>query len=571
MTELMFKVDFASDQYPAKKGYDDSMGFIRSFSTELVTPDTFTGMILEGRAYCSAFLKRSPESVGRPDAATSKINQNFESASLITLDMDDYSGEGDAVEMILNDPFYQRYGHAIVHSSSSTPEHPKLHVIYILETPITDADTYSMALNALLVKYPWADKSCKDLLRTNFSAVSPEYHLHGQTLPFQDLWKHVVAPYQRDQQDRQIEHAKDRERNLIEWESRPKVDLTKDRLQNYLNTAIEGVMNELAQASVTRNLALTRASFRLASFMQAPWASPGMGLFAGIEDQLVQACTANGYEQKYGRQSQPGHETVRVFRACERACTEPAKEPLWLNTPMNTGLNGYGSHITHVITSTTDEELQEALDARYMEGYKQGWLDGYVTGLDHGGREVWEGLGFSELVQGMYELGWDAENNRVTIPQYDQEGRLMNVEYRSVNEDASGWDVEYENNGLIGSLYQPDTSVKASSTALLVTDSLVAIQAAQEMMKLSARMDIDPWMIYSVPDASMIPECSALLGELDAERIIMVVPLQNSSISESQMSSMRTCCQIVRPAASLDNLIRYNDDMSWLERLIKMS
>lgn len=577
MTDLTFKIDLAGAQFPAKSGYEVSQTkFIESFETHEVTPEAFLERMQEGRAYCSAFHKRHPATVGRPERYTAKVDENFAEASVITMDLDEWTGEGDPEEMIKDDPFFKRYGYAIVHSSSSTPEKKKLHVVFILTTPITDPDTYRLALKALTTSYTWSDPSCVDLMRTFFNGIGTDTYINGKLLPFQDLWKHKVAPYQRLLHDAELEMARVRERNLIEWEARPKVSLTQDRLENYVSNAITGILDELAGTTVARNRALTIASFKLASLAISPWAAPVSHLFAGVEDQLVTACHANGYEDKYGRKTMPGHETKRVYRTCQRACNDPRPEPLWLNTPLNredaAGSPqeevGYGAHV-FIKTSKTDDDIQAALDARYMEGYNQGYLDGYIAGLEQGGRELWELFGVDEMKQTLYELGYDPAKMRLTIPSYDQEGRLLNIEYHTGAD--YGWEVSWENETGLGSLYQPDTSITHSDTTLLVPDSISAIHSTFNMAQMANHLEMEPMMIYSVPPASRIPECSALLGELDTNRIVMIVPLQDDSVDDNQLAAMSNCCRIIRPAAKLEDMIKYNRDFSWLERMINMA
>lgn len=272
----------------------------------------------------------------------------------------------------------------------------------------------------------------------------------------------------------------------------------------------------------------------------------------------------------------PGNETMRVYLICKGGNVEPRPEPLWLNTPMNMETasdapkdgTGYGDYV-YVKTTKTDDDIQAALDARYMEGYKQGWLDGYIAGLDQGGRELWEAFGVNQQQQTLYELGYDSANMRLTIPSYDQDGRLLNIEYHRGTED--GWEIGYENTSEMGSLYQPDTSVTSSDTTLLVPSSMSAIHSTFLMAQVSDALGIDPMMIYSVPPSSRIPECSALLGELDTDRIIMVVPLQDDTVDENQLHAMRNCCTIIRPAATLEKMIMFNEGFDWLERLIAMS
>jgi len=129
------------------------------------TVDELIGLIASGHTWTTGVFDGS-----RSDA-------NFTSAELLALDIDGgmsvEAALGRCSEYSMMPAFgYQTFG--------STPEKERFRLVWLLEKPIVDAETYRLAIKALLKIFPESDKACKDPARmwygTNNGAfqVNPE-------------------------------------------------------------------------------------------------------------------------------------------------------------------------------------------------------------------------------------------------------------------------------------------------------------------------------------------------------------------------------------------------------------
>ena len=77
-----------------------------------------------------------------------RTTANFVSAQHIGLD-DDRGTHESSVDALAEDPFIADYAAFIYESPSSTPEHPKSRIVFLLDQPFTDAAEYRTAQEAL--------------------------------------------------------------------------------------------------------------------------------------------------------------------------------------------------------------------------------------------------------------------------------------------------------------------------------------------------------------------------------------------------------------------------------------
>jgi hypothetical protein len=89
---------------------------------------------------------------------------HFQSAQTLELDFDQ-GDESSAIAHLITDPFIARYASFLYTTLSSTPATPKTRVVFVLDSPITDTDSYRQARLALLNKYRTSDQSIKDVAR----------------------------------------------------------------------------------------------------------------------------------------------------------------------------------------------------------------------------------------------------------------------------------------------------------------------------------------------------------------------------------------------------------------------
>jgi hypothetical protein len=92
---------------------------------------------------------------------------NWQLCQHIGIDLDDGSLDWDDV---VNHPLVEQYA-AIVHTTAShRPDAPRMRVLFLLEEPIEDADTYASIVGCFLRAFSTADPLCKDASRLFFGA-----------------------------------------------------------------------------------------------------------------------------------------------------------------------------------------------------------------------------------------------------------------------------------------------------------------------------------------------------------------------------------------------------------------
>ena len=89
---------------------------------------------------------------------------HFSSAQTLELDFDQ-GDDTSSIPYLLTDPFIAEYAAFLYSTLSSTPQAPKSRVVFVLDRPYTDANSYRQARSVLLCKYPQSDQSIKDAAR----------------------------------------------------------------------------------------------------------------------------------------------------------------------------------------------------------------------------------------------------------------------------------------------------------------------------------------------------------------------------------------------------------------------
>jgi len=90
--------------------------------------------------------------------------ENYKLGQHLGLDFDT-EDENSTLSHLASDHFISRYGSIIHTTPSHTPDKPRARVIFLLDTPIHQAQNYTAAAAALLWIFGTADKQCKDPVR----------------------------------------------------------------------------------------------------------------------------------------------------------------------------------------------------------------------------------------------------------------------------------------------------------------------------------------------------------------------------------------------------------------------
>ncbi|MCZ6675492.1 MAG: AAA family ATPase [Verrucomicrobia bacterium] len=120
--------------------------------------------------------------------------ENFISAQHIGLD-DDRGTTESSIEALAEDPFIADHAAFLYPSPSSTPQVPKSRVVFILDTPFTDPDTYRVAAEAMCWKYQGTDPYVSDPARLFYGRPNTQHINLGNVLYRDILQEQVIEPY----------------------------------------------------------------------------------------------------------------------------------------------------------------------------------------------------------------------------------------------------------------------------------------------------------------------------------------------------------------------------------------
>lgn len=110
-------------------------------------------------------------------------SDNFMAGQLIGVDFDEMSPAYKTLPELARHPFIAKYGLLLYHTPSSTPEDPRVRVVFGLDQPIESAKGYEAAARMVLSLFPWADQSTKDAARFFYGAHGSEPVVLGRQLP----------------------------------------------------------------------------------------------------------------------------------------------------------------------------------------------------------------------------------------------------------------------------------------------------------------------------------------------------------------------------------------------------
>jgi len=162
------------------------------FINEQLTPQQFADYLQAGYAWCSP-IKRYRD------------RKNFLSGQVIGVDID----KGDTpMEDILHIPFVDKYA-AIVHSTpSSTPEHPRHRIIFILSSPVKNRHKFETLVDAIITSFTTitTDKACKDAARLFYGAPGCNIVVRDRQLPLMYALVKLAKPYIQEQERKRQEY-----------------------------------------------------------------------------------------------------------------------------------------------------------------------------------------------------------------------------------------------------------------------------------------------------------------------------------------------------------------------------
>ena len=257
--------------------------YTRAFSTQLHTIDSFISAIRSGYAFCPVMK------------GGHRKQENFVSGQHIGLD-DDRGILESSIDALAQEAFLASYAAFLYETLSSTPEHPKSRIVFVLDQAITEADQYREAQQALGWLFSGADRSCHEHSRFFYGTKTGRVLKLENILPWATLQAQVVAPYVADLQQRAYVT-----RDLPPVAKRLVAGTSGAEL--YISTAIQQETVWLAsrsEGSGERHLGLLIAAIKLQSMNLSDWLPVELRAEIDPVAILLPAASANGYIAKYG-------------------------------------------------------------------------------------------------------------------------------------------------------------------------------------------------------------------------------------------------------------------------------
>lgn len=153
--------------------------FNAGFDNYELEPERIAGGIYAGRAITTQHKNNW------------RVSENYLCGQHIGLDFD----HGDTLESLLKDKFISKYAALLYTTISHTEENPRSRVVFLLDTPIMQAQNYALAAQSLLWLFGGADPKCKDPVRFFYGSKGCRMEIRPNVLPLETV-KHLIGQYQ---------------------------------------------------------------------------------------------------------------------------------------------------------------------------------------------------------------------------------------------------------------------------------------------------------------------------------------------------------------------------------------
>jgi hypothetical protein len=261
--------------------------YTRSFHRERHTLDSLIAHIRKGHAFSPVM------------ACGHRNRENFVSAQHIGLD-DDRGTPGSSVDSLARDPFIACRAAFLYETISSTPEHPKSRIVFILDQAITDPARYRLAQRGLTWKFADTDQSVAEESRFFYGSPNARVVQLGNVLGINTLQAQVIGPFLSHLQDQ----ANILERDINFLVGPPAVAASApDRYVHRVVHEEVAWLSTRKEGTGERHRGLLVSAIRLASLRLSQWLPPGVRDAIDPYPILLPAARANGYIAKYGEEA----------------------------------------------------------------------------------------------------------------------------------------------------------------------------------------------------------------------------------------------------------------------------
>ncbi|MFQ6029235.1 MAG: hypothetical protein ACE5Q6_17290, partial [Dehalococcoidia bacterium] len=232
--------------------------FTRSFYGETHTLDSLIAEIRRGRSFAPVVKDGH------------RKQQNFLSAQHLGLDSDTGDWRS-SLESLQADAFIREQGALLYETHSSTSEHPKARILFLLERPYTDGLAYRTVQQALAWKYGFTDPSVAEESRFFYGAQDCRVVRLGNVLREKVLEAQVIGPYL----DHLAEQSESQKRKIPGMPRSRIAGAT--AFERYVHRAVQEESAWLAtrvEGTGERHLGLLVAAMKLASLALSEWLPP---------------------------------------------------------------------------------------------------------------------------------------------------------------------------------------------------------------------------------------------------------------------------------------------------------
>lgn len=182
--------------------------------------------------------------------------EHFVCGQHIAVDMDT-GDERSTLAALEAHPFARMYASLIYTTPSHTNEAPRARVLFLLDTPISNADGYSSAARFVISQFDGADVACSDASRFFYGSLNCDLVIPGHYLPLSHL-RHYYANWKRTQPQPQRSAPTDKPANTSGLFDRliSEMAMTREGSRNVTLNRVAFLVGKLvAEGSVTDSVA----------------------------------------------------------------------------------------------------------------------------------------------------------------------------------------------------------------------------------------------------------------------------------------------------------------------------
>jgi len=156
--------------------------FNASFQNQELTPYNFAKAIWDGHPFTTWHSN------------SWRTSANYIAGQYLALDFDT-GDQTSTLPTLIENPFIHRHSSILYTTPSHTAEAPRARVVFLLDTPIQQAQNYTLASAALLWLFGTADRACRDAVRFWYGSLRCDMEMFDNVLSLATV-KHIIAQYQ---------------------------------------------------------------------------------------------------------------------------------------------------------------------------------------------------------------------------------------------------------------------------------------------------------------------------------------------------------------------------------------